>query len=247
MTPSKNPTDDSSKPRAPVTAKGKPASNDDPQRRQKLLIGGIGGAALVVAIALLLIYRPWRTQAPKLGGEPSKLGEYVGTADFQKLPFEKREIYMKMASAKKDEFAKAYAEGRLSLEDYQKSLLAAHLGKQLDNMRKYFAKPMGHAREKFLDKMLVKKESKKQERDHDPEAKQVEEEQDLLKDYAAETAEVATWPLDIQSKYKEYTSALDDRKKLFKEAKEAREAKAPKKGNAATAPVKRPQEESAAE
>jgi len=243
MTPPKISTTESTKARAPGTGNGKPGVHNDPQRRQKILIGSIGGGALVLSLALLLIYRPWRTQAPKIGGEPTKLGEYVGTADFQKLPFEKREVYMKMASAKKDEFAKAYADGRLSLEDYQKSLLAAHLGKQLDNMRKYFAKPMGGQREKFLDKMIVKKDSKKQARDHDAEAKKVEEEQDLLKDYAAETAEVATWPTDIQAKYKEYTSALDERKKLFKDAQAA---KAPKKGTAATMPAKRPQEETSA-
>jgi hypothetical protein len=242
-TPSKISTSEPTKARAGSAENGKNAGHTDPQRRQKLLIGAISGAALVVAVALLLIYRPWRTQAPRIGGEPSKLGQYVGTADFQKLGFEKREIYMKMASAKKDEFAQAYADGRLSLEDYQKSLLAAHLGKQLDNMRKYFAKPMGSPREKFLDKMVAKKETKKQTRDRDPEAKKIEEEQDLLKDYAAETAEVATWPADIQAKYKEYTSALEERKKLFKEAREAR---APKKGSATTAPAPRPQAETSA-
>jgi hypothetical protein len=243
MTPPKISTTESTKGRTADTGNGKPGTHKDPQRQQKLLIGGIGGAALVIAVALLLIYRPWRTQAPKIGGEPSKLGEYVGTTDFQKLPFEKREVYMKMASAKKDEFAKAYADGRLSLDDYQKSLLAAHLGKQLDNMRKYFAKPIGNERAKFIDKMIVKKESKKQAREHDPEAKKIEEEQDLLKDYAAATAEIATWPPDIQAKYREYTTAVDERKKMYKEAQEA---KAPKKGNPATAPVKRPQEETSA-
>jgi hypothetical protein len=243
MTPSKTSTSESTKSRVTGAGNGKVGGPDDPQRRQKLLIGGIGGAALVLAVTLLLIYRPWRTPAPKIGGEPSKLGQYVGTEDFQKLSFEKRELYMKMASAKKDEFATAYAEGRLSLEDYQKSLLAAHLGKQLDNMRKYFAKPIGAQREKFLDKMILKKEAKKQERDHDPEAKKIEEEQDLLKDYAAETAEVATWPADMQAKYKEYNEALDERKKLFKEMKQA---KAPKKTSPATGPAQRPEAESSA-
>jgi hypothetical protein len=210
---------------------------EDPKRRQRLLIGGIGGAALVVTLALLLIFRPWQKPVPKLGGEPSKLGEYVGTPDFQKLSFEKREIYMKMASAKKDEIAKTYAEGRLSLEDYQKSLLAAHLGKRLDDMRKYFAKPMGAERIKYLDKLVTKKDAKKQAIDHDPAAKKIEDEQDLLKDDAAQSAEIATWPPDVQSKYKEYVEALNERKKAHKEATEA---KAPKKTPAtATAPATR--------
>ena len=242
ITPSKIPTSEPEKSRTVAREIGKPSMrHQDPQRGQKLLIGGIGGAALHVTLALLLIYRPWHTTVPKLGGEPAKLGEYVGTADFQKLSFEKREIYMKMASARKDEFAQAYADGRLSLEDYQKSLLAAHLGKQLDTMRKYFAKPLGKERAKYLDKLIVKKEARKDARDHDPNAKKIEEEQDLLKDDAALRAEVATWPSDIQAKYKEYDAALDERKKLFKEAQEA---KAPKKP-AVTAPVKGSQPEHA--
>jgi hypothetical protein len=209
----------------------------DTKRRQRLLVGGIGGAALVVTVLLLMIFRPWQKPTPKLGGEPTKLGEYVATPDFQKLTFEKREIYMKMASAKKDEIAKSYAEGRLSLEDYQRSLMAAHLGKRLDDMRKYFAKPMGAERTKYLDKLVTKKETKRQSIEHDPVAKQVEEEQDLLKDDAAQAAEIATWPPDIQSKYKEYVEALNERKKAHKEANEA---KSPKKSPAtATAPATR--------
>jgi hypothetical protein len=207
------------------------------KRRQMLMMGGIGGAALVVALLLLMIFKPWQKPAVKLGGDATKLGEFVGAADFQKMNFEKREIYMKMASAKKDEIAKNYADGRLSLEDYQKSLLAAHLGKRLDDMRKYFAKPMGAERTKYLDKLLTKKETKKLAIDHDPAAKKIEDEQDLLKDDAAQAAEISTWPSDVQSKYKEYTEALNDRKKVHKEAIEA---KMPKKPPAtATAPATR--------
>jgi hypothetical protein len=210
---------------------------DEAKRRQRVMMAGIGGAALVVTLLLLVIFKPWQKPAVKLGGEPSKLGEYVGAADFQKLSFEKREIYMKMASAKKDEIARSYAEGRLSLEDYQKSLLAAHLGKRLDDMRKYFAKPMGPERVKYLDKLLTKKETKKQAMDHDPVAKKIEDEQDLLKDDAAQAAEIATWPGDVQSRYREYVEALNDRKKVHKEAMEA---KSPKKSPAtATAPATR--------
>lgn len=200
-----------------------------------LMMGGIGGAALVVALLLLIIFKPWQKPPVKLGGDSAKLSEFVGATDFQKMNFEKREIYMKMASAKKDEIAKSYADGRLSLEDYQKSLLAAHLGKRLDDMRKYFAKPLGAERTKYLDKLLTKKETKKVAIDRDPAAKKIEDEQDLLKDDAAQAAEIATWPNDVQSKYKEYTEALNERKKVHKDAADAKAAA--KKPTTATAPA----------
>jgi hypothetical protein len=232
-TSSAEPSKARSNPREP----GMPPGREEAKRRQRLLIAGIGGGVLVIALAILLIVRPWQKPPPKLGGEPSKLGEFVSTSDFQKMNFEKREIYMKMISAKKDEIAKAYAEGRLSIEDYQKSLLAAHLGKRLDDMRKYFAKPMGAERIKYLDKQLVKKDTKREARERDPAAKKVEEEQDLLKDDAAQTAEIATWPPDVRAKYTEYIEAVNERKKFHKDAMEA---KAPKKATTSTAPTTHP-------
>ena len=69
---------------------------------------------------------------------------------------------MKMMDSKKEEIAKAYAAGQLSLEDYQKALIAAHLGKRLDEMRKYYAKPVGPERAKYLDKLMAKKETKEE-------------------------------------------------------------------------------------
>ena len=83
----------------------------------------------------------------------------------------------------------------------------------------------------------MKKDTKREARDHDPAAKKVEEEQELLKDDAAQTAEIATWPSDVRAKYQEYMEALTERKKLHKEALEA---KAPKKATTSTAPTTHP-------
>lgn len=199
--------------------RGVPFSLDDPERRKQLLIGGIGAVTLVVAVALLFIFHPWRPSAPKLGGEAAKLGEYVSTPDFQKMSFEKREVYMKMMHSKKDQITKAYADGQMSLEDYQKSLLAAHLGKELDDMRKYFAKPVGAERLKYLDKLMAKKDTKEEAAAHDAAARQVKKEHETLKDAAAEKAEIATWPADIQAQYQEFHTAYEERKKSHKEEK----------------------------
>lgn len=206
---------------------GLPFSDEDPRRRQKLLIGGIGGVILVVALALLFIFRPWN-HGPKLGGDPVQLGQYAASSDFRKMPFDKRELYMKMMDSKKDEISKSYAAGQLSLEDYQKALLAGHLGKRLDEMHKYFAKPVGPERVKYLDKILNKKDTKEEAAKHNPSAKEQKKEKDVLKDDAAEKAEIATWPEDVQAQYQEFHAALEDRKKLHKEVKaEAKAATRP--------------------
>src|SRR5256885_15872255 len=118
-----------------------PFSKEDPKRQQKLLIGGIGGAALVIALTLLFVFRPWkRAEPPRLTAEPAKLGQLAATPDFHKLPFEKREVYMKMMDAKKSQLIQAHANGQMTDDEYQKALQAAQLGKRLDEMNKYFAR-----------------------------------------------------------------------------------------------------------
>src|SRR5438309_250308 len=116
-----------------------PFSKEDPRRQQKLLIAGIGGAAVVIALALRFVFRPGQRPAPRLNEEPSKVAQLLTSPDFQKMPFERREIYMKMMDKKKAQMTQAYANGQMSDADYQKVLEAAHLGKRLDEMRKYFS------------------------------------------------------------------------------------------------------------
>ena len=217
----------------PTTVKpggGMPYGNDDPKRRQKALLVGIGGVALVAAAVVLFVVQPWKHKAPMLGSEPAKLGQYASTPDFQKMPFEKRELYLKEMDEKKERFTKSYDDGQMSLEDYQKSMLAAHLGKELKDMRKYFAKPAGEERVKYLDKLLVKKDTKTAAVKHDPTAKEEKKEQAATKDDAAEKAEVATWPPEVQEQYQQYNAALAERKKTHKAEKAV-------KGSPATAPA----------
>lgn len=217
----------------PQGAIGMPFGKEDPKRRQKLLVAGIGGVALVVAAVLLFVFRPWAHGTPTAGGEPAKLGQYAGTKDFHRLPFERREVYMKMLDKDKDQIAKSYADGKLTLEDYQTSMLAAHLGKQLDDMRKYFAKPVGEDRVKYLDKVLAKKDVRAEAVKHNAAARDEKKEKDALKDAAAEQAEVATWPPDVQAQYQTFTAAMAERKQLHKAAK----TKVPAAGTATTEPA----------
>jgi hypothetical protein len=203
---------------------GMPFGKEDPKRRQKVLIGSIGGVCLVVALALLFIFRPWEHPTPRVTGDPVKLTQFVVTPDFQNLSFEKREIYMKMMHVKKDQIVKAYSDGQLSVDDYQKAMLAAHFGKNLDDMRKYFAKPVGNERVQYLDKEIAKGDAKDEAMKNDANAKEVKKEQDALKDDAVEQAEIATWPPEVQTEYKQYCEVLAERKKLHKAMLEAKTA-----------------------
>ncbi|MDB5299102.1 MAG: hypothetical protein JWO87_765 [Phycisphaerales bacterium] len=197
---------------------GMPFGTEDPKRRQKLLIGGVAGVALVVALAAVFVFRPWRPATPRLNDEPAKIAQLASGPDFEKLPFARRELYMKMLDTKKAQLAQAYAGGQLSDLDYRKSLEMAHLGKRLDEMRKYFSRPEGAERVAYLDKILAKKEAKEETIKHNPAAKQDKKERDLFRDTALRETEVNTWPAEVQSQFKEFTLALDARKKFHKAA-----------------------------
>jgi len=213
-----------------------PFGKDDPKRQQKLLIAGIGGVALVVALVLLFVFRPWKKPAPpRLNEEPSKLANLVGSEDFKKMPFERREVYMKMMDTKKAQIVQAYANGQLSDTEYQKALEAAHLGKQLDEMRKYYVKPVGAARVAYLDKLVTKKETKDVAVKHNATAKQEKKEQDLFKDEAALQAEINSWPPEVIAQFEQFKSALSERKKIYKSAHPSKSATKP--GAPATSPA----------
>ena len=206
---------------APPRTKAMPFSKDDPKRQQKLLIGGIGAAALIVAVAVAVIFRPWRTPVPRLNDEPYKLAQLVAGPEFQKLPFDQREIYMKMIDHKKDVISQAYNSGKITDTEYRKALEAAHLGKQLDIMKKYFERAPGHDREAYLDKVLDKKDKKQTTRKHSTDAKKEKKEQDVLRDDSEETVEISNWPSDVQAKWNVYRAALAERKKSHKETRQS--------------------------
>jgi hypothetical protein len=211
-----------------------PFSHDDPKRQQKILIGGIGGAALVVAGALLLIFRPWQAhEPPRLNDTPNKLAQLAGNSQFANMPFDRREMYMKMMDRKKPQLEQAYAAGQISDEDYRKAMQAAHLGKRLDEMQKYYSKPPGHEREAYLDKILSKQETKKETLDKNPTAKKEKKADTIPRDEAEEQKEIDSWPSDIRAQFMVFEQAYKERKKLFQQTH-------PSKKHPATAPTTAP-------
>ena len=196
-----------------------PFSHDDPKRQQKILIGGIGVAALVIAAALLLIFRPWqKAEPPRLNDSPAKLAQLAGSPQFAAMPFDRREIYMKMMDQKKAQIEQAYAAGQIGDEDYRRSLEAAHLGKRLDEMKKYFSKPAGHAREAYLDKLLRKHETKQETLDKNPTARKEKKADAIPRDDVEEQKEMDSWPPEIRAQFSIFQKEYAERKKLFKQA-----------------------------
>jgi hypothetical protein len=200
-----------------------PFSKDDPRRQQKILIAGIGGAALAVALAVLLIFQPWHRPVPRFNDEPARIAQLAASSDFDKLPFSQREAYMKVMDQRKAQIEQAYAGGKLSDDEYRKALEAAHLGKLLDHMKKYYARPPGRARDAYLDRVIDKKEKKVTSLKKNPTAKKEKKADSIPRDDSEEDAEINSWPPDVRAQFLQFRQALSDHKKLHKELKKAAE------------------------
>lgn len=212
-----------------------PFSKDDPKRQQKLLIGGVGGAALIVAIAVLLIFQPWHKAIPRLNDEPARIAQLAASPDFAKMPFSQREVYMKVMDQKKTQIEQAYAAGKLTDDEYRKALEAAHLGRLLDHMKKYYARPPGRARDAYLDKVIDKKEKKVQSLKKNPAALKDKKAEAVPRDDSEEDVEINSWPADVRAQFAQFRQILNDRKKLHKDVKNA--AKASTQNAPATEPA----------
>ena len=212
-------TANSTKPTATATAP-MPFSTDDPKHRRVALIAGIGGAALGVALAVLLIFRPWqRSSIPRLNDEPASLARFAASPNFAKLPFDQREAYMKMMDKKKTQITAAYSAGTIDDDEYRKTLEAAHLGKRLDEMKKYFSKPAGAARDAYLDKLLAKEDKKHENLKRNPSARQEKKQEQIPRDDSDEQAEMSSWPPNVRAEYETFHQALAARKKRHKESR----------------------------
>jgi hypothetical protein len=200
-----------------------PFSHNDPKRQQKILIGGIGGAALVVAVAVLLIFQPWHKPVPRLNDEPARIAQLASSSDFAKMPFSQREVYMKVMDQKKAQIEQAYANGKLTDDEYRKALEAAHLGRLLDHMKKYYARPPGRARELYLDKVIDKKEKKVASLKKSPSAKKDKKADAIPRDDSEEDVEINSWPAEVRGQFLQFRQALNEHKKLHKDLKKAAE------------------------
>jgi len=211
-----------------------PFGKDDPKRKRMVLIAGIGGAALGVAVAVLLIFRPWqRSGIPRLNDEPAKLARFVGSEKFDKLPFDQREVYMKMMDRKKTQITAAYAAGSIGDDDYRKTLDAAYFGKRLDEMKKYFSKPAGPEREAYLDTLMAKTDKKHEAIARNPSAKQEKKQEQIPRDDSDDEAEMNSWPPAVRAQFETFRQALAEKKKHHRDALAAKE----QKSSPATAPA----------
>src|SRR5688500_11336673 len=83
----------------------------------KVLIGiGVGVLVLVGAIvAAVIVTRP--PKEPALNSDPTTILKFAGTPQFERLPFERQVIHMKLIDEREKDLKEAYEAGTISSEE----------------------------------------------------------------------------------------------------------------------------------
>jgi hypothetical protein len=191
----------------------------------KLLYGTIAGGALLVVIVALLVWRPWKTEPPRLNEEPWKIAKFVASPEFKKLPFERQFTYMDVLDDKEPAIAQAYKEKKLNDEEYAAALQGAYLGKHLKRAKNYAEKGTARAREMYLDKLIEKKKKGGSDKGKTKGTEPLDADE-IKRDDTEEQETISKWPAEAQAQWTAYRMALKSRKEALKEEKADRKAAA---------------------
>ena len=219
---------------APVSGNSKtitgPGAKPDYFSKRNLVLGGSALGVLVVLIGLM-VWRPWQPEPPRLNEQPYKIAQFAATSAMDRLPWSQQREYMDILDAKDDALLIAYKEGKLSDQEYRRSLQLGWYDKHLDRMEKFFSRPPP-LRIRYLDEKVLGKKYKNLveaaqsgEKDKDGKPKKKDESDDaspllaeeIDRDDSNEERDIKKWPADVRQMWTEYRAELSKRKDYFKE------------------------------
>ena len=102
----------------------------------------VGVAAVVVALVGYSIYAYFSSSSrsggpPRLNEPPVKIAKFIGTADFELLPYDRQRLYMKELSGKKKELETEFRAGKLTKAEWEDTMGVLWLGKQFKHIDHY--------------------------------------------------------------------------------------------------------------
>jgi hypothetical protein len=185
-------------------------------------MGGAAGVLAIVVVAALLVWKPWKSEPPRLNDEPYKIAKFAISPEFKKLEFERQFTYMELLDDKEDAVAQAYKDHLLNDDEYARTLQVAYLGKHMKRARNFAEKTTPRAREAYLDKLIEKKEKndaaeKAAAKANKTKALTAEE---IKRDDTGEEETINAWPADAVATWTTYRTALKARKDQLKDQEE---------------------------
>lgn len=124
--------------------------------RKQLAVVGV--AAVVVVLVGYSIYAYFNYAgrsggAPRLNEPPVRIARFIGTGEFDQLPYDRQRLYMKELSGKKKELDAEYRAGKLGRPEWEDTLAVLWLGKQFKHIDHYHG--LGALdRKAYLDELI---------------------------------------------------------------------------------------------
>jgi hypothetical protein len=207
--------------RSPVTAE---------QKQQVAVVGVAAAVVLLVGYSIYAYFDHVSRSAapPRLNAPPAAIARFVGTPNFDQLPYDRQRLYMKELSGKKRELEADYKAGKLTPQQWQDTLAILWLGKQFKHIDRYNS--LGNLDKKIYLDELINDEIKDDIEDASKPRGTLKRDKDKAQRI------VARFPEAVRMDYERFRHVLKEREK--ERDKEAKAAKRAAKA-AATRPTSR--------
>lgn len=185
------------------------------------LIAASGVLVAVVLIGALVAAVGRGESEPPLNADTLTLVKFVNEPAYQKLPFARQQLYMKVLEDRddNDELEDAFDAGQITEDQFRAAILEAWLGQQLKRSDKFHGYANEQARLRYVRELLDKKEEKEQRKaqKNASGAKEEKPSDSVKRDDAMEELRINAWPADVRAKWQAY-------RKLYESEKDARKA-----------------------
>jgi hypothetical protein len=204
------------------------------QKKQVAVVAGAAGIVLLIGYSIYAYFDHVNRSAapPRLNAPPTAIARFVGTPNFDQLPYDRQRLYMKELSGKRPELEADYKAGKLTPQQWQETMAVLWLGKQFKHIDRY--KALGNLDKKiYLDELINDEVRDDIEDASKPRGT-------LKRDKEKAQRIVGRFPEAVRVDYERFRHALKEREK--ERDKEAKAAKKAAKA-AATRPTTRGQTE----
>ena len=182
------------------------------------LIASIPAALAVILVGVIVYAVAAKEEAPPLNADTITIVKFVSDSAYQRLPFDRKQLYMKLLEDRddNDELDDAFDAGNFTEDQYRAASLEAWQGQQLKRSEKFNSYASEQARLRYVRELLDKKEEKDQRKAQKRAAggapKQDKPSDTVKRDESLEDLRVAAWPPDVRAKWQSFRTTYESEK-----------------------------------
>ena len=181
------------------------------------LIASIPAILAIILVGVIVYAVAAKEEAPPLNADTITIVKFVSSPAYQKLPFDRKQLYMKLLEDRddNDELDDAFDAGKITEDQYRAASLGAWQGQQLKRSEKFNSQPNEQARLRYVREILDKKEEKDQRKapkKASGAAKQDKPSDAVKRDESLEDLRVAAWPPDVRAKWQSFRTTYESEK-----------------------------------